>query len=73
MHEPTEQQYARLGRFVAALMGANEEWDSAADYLEYIADEAGINGIVLSSNNEEPLVFWRKIADELDIDHDGGA
>lgn len=65
------EPFTRLGRYVAALMGANEEWDSAADYLEDIAGAAQRYGVG-NIGSEAELGRWRTIADELGIEHDGG-
>lgn len=70
--EPTVEQYARFGRMVAAQMGANEEWDSAADYLQDFGDNSGtVLGVHVGSEDLETLAMWRGIADELGIEHDG--
>ena len=70
-YTPTQQDYASLGYYVAALMGANEEWDSPADYLEMIAEKAQALGANISDQDAGSLAFWRKIADDLGIEHDG--
>lgn len=70
--EPTTEQYAKLGRYVAALMGANEEWDSAADYLEDIAFIGShVLGVSVGDPGDDELKFWRTLADKLGIEHDG--
>jgi hypothetical protein len=66
--EPTTKQYATFGKQVAALMGSNPEWDSAADYLEFIADFAsGQLGISVGGQDAELLAFWRGVADEVGV------
>ena len=70
MSEITQAQYAAFGKRVAARMGANREWDSAADYLDTFAFEAeSILGV--PTGDEEHIRYWRSIADEIGVDHDG--
>lgn len=68
----TDQQYAAFGKRVAARLGANREWDSAADYLETFAFEAeSILGVTPGAEDDDLLAFWRAIADEVGVEHDG--
>jgi hypothetical protein len=64
--------YAKLGEYVAALLGANPEWTSPADYLEEIAAKAHALGLdPISDQDDEDLAHWRTVADALGIAHDG--
>lgn len=66
------EQYAALGQHVAALLGANSDWDGAAEYLEEFAAVAQSKlGQPVGGQSDEGLAFWRKVADELGIEHDG--
>lgn len=68
--EPTDIQYATFGRYVAVMMGANLEWDSAADYLGDFAERAaGLNFPSIGDQGEAELKLWRKAADQLGIDY----
>lgn len=70
MTEPsiTEAQYAELGRYVAATLGANPEWDSPADYLEWFAEKAGSAfGVSVGDQDAATLKFWRGIADRFGV------
>lgn len=67
----SDQQYARFGRFVAATLGANLEWDSGADYLETIA--TGAEAILKKSiggDDDATLAFWREVADRAGAYYD---
>lgn len=67
-----DAKLAKFGRYVAALLGSNSQWDSAADYLGEIADAADTIGILPTVNGtgDEPLDYWRGVADGLGIVHD---
>jgi hypothetical protein len=72
MDATLEERYAILGRYVAAKLGANREWDSGADYLGDIAYFAwAACNLEIGSQSEDTLAHWRKIADDLGIEHDG--
>lgn len=74
--EPTEAQYALLGRYTAALLGSCEDWDGG-DICEAIAehaanlDRAGGDFPGLGDQDADELKLWRTVADELGIEHDG--
>lgn len=68
-HEPSQQDYAKFGRYVAALLGANAQWNDAGDILEDIAGKA--NSLDFPVSDSDVTEFWREVADELGIDHDG--
>lgn len=70
MNEPTQEQYARFGMHVAALLGSNSEW-KGADTLQAIA-EAGTSLLPIPFNTDSPMIhaFWGKVADQLGIEND---
>lgn len=71
MAPPADSRYTRFGKRVAALLGANTEWDSAADYLDSIASWAQIDlGLAVGDQSDVVLKFWRLLADELGVDYD---
>lgn len=55
---------------VAVLLGAQDEWDSAADYLEAVADIVGRTGLP-HPGEPESRQFYREHAEGLGIWHDG--
>ena len=64
----TDKQYAAFGKRVAAQMGANLEWDSAADYLDDFATAArNLLGVRVGGQGNADLTFWRDIADEIGV------
>lgn len=69
--EPTHDQYAKLGRYVAACLGAETDWSRAGDIAETIAEEAQrALGTEVGGPDRERLRFWREIATELGIEFD---
>ncbi|MBG6106595.1 hypothetical protein [Frigoribacterium sp. CG_9.8] len=69
--EPTTGQYALFGRYVAALLGANTEWDSAADYLEEQAiAAANLLGVSVGDQSPAELTLWRGVADQVGVYYD---
>jgi hypothetical protein len=68
LENPLKAALAAL--MIATQMGANEEWDSAADYLEYIADELGYTAFP-HPGADSTTDSYRLIADGLGIEHDG--
>lgn len=75
--EPTMAQYARLGRVTAAYLGANDDYNGGDICME-IANfvEEGLNTEVepfpsIGGQGPEEFKFWRVIADQLGIEHDG--
>lgn len=68
LENPLKAALAAL--MIATQMGANEEWDSAADYLEYIASELGYTAFP-HPGADSNLDAYRLIADGLGIEHDG--
>lgn len=55
---------------IAALLGANSEWDSAAQYLEWIAEILSAAGYPTPGERVN-LARYRALADEFGIEHDG--
>lgn len=55
---------------LAASMGANAEWSSAPDYLDWFADILHHSGFS-AVGSDEHLGKYRAVADCLNIDHDG--
>lgn len=69
--EPTTGQYTTFGRYVAALLGSNTEWDSAADYLEVqAAAAANMLGVSVGDQSPAELKMWRGVADQVGIFYD---
>lgn len=68
LEHPLKAALAAL--YIATKMGANEEWDSAADYLELIADELGFYAFP-HPGSEGYVEAYRQIADLVGIYHDG--
>jgi hypothetical protein len=66
--EITDAEFAKFGKQVAAQLGANLEWDSAADYLEDFATMAqGALGVNVGGQDDKLLSEWRKIADNAGV------
>lgn len=69
--EPTADAYAAFGRYAAALLGANAEWDDPAAYLEELDAAASARGVHgLGSTDPDTLAEWRAVAEALGVDHD---
>lgn len=68
-----DAKLAKLGRYVAALLGSNSQWDHSADLLFEIANAAYIYDIapMINGLENEHLEYWRVVADELAIVYDG--
>jgi hypothetical protein len=68
--EPTEEQYAVLGRAIAAMLGSAEEWDSNS-ITEDISRMAKILGVPSVSNTHEDdsveIAFWRGVANRIGV------
>lgn len=62
---------ARALLMIAIHMGSNEEWDSAADYLEWIADEVGWAAGMRHPGNDDNTPLYRLLADAAGMEHDG--
>jgi hypothetical protein len=59
---------------IAALLGANAEWEGAdfLDSINYEVNEARAAGVSpTGSSMPHDLSLWRKIADAYGIEHDG--
>jgi hypothetical protein len=68
--EPTADEYARFGKLVMLKLGANAEWNSAADYLDLFAQMAeDVFGVGITDPDTRD--FWRELADLEGIEHDG--
>ncbi|MET0885668.1 MAG: hypothetical protein ABWX92_04385 [Mycetocola sp.] len=64
-------RYARIGKYTAAMMGSRENWESS-DMLADISTLWGqMDDRAIGGQSEEELAYWRKIADDLSIRHDG--
>lgn len=70
--EPTTVQYANFGRYVAALLGSQEDWDGAADYLDEI-DQVARRKLSASLGSADGPIrsMWQKIADQYGIEYGG--
>jgi hypothetical protein len=58
---------------IAAMLGANTEWNSAADYLEDIATVIGQSKVYphpVADQNDDALTYWRAVADDYGIGYD---
>lgn len=64
-------RYARLGRFTAISLGANEEWrnDDLTEDLAQLWIRLG--GTPQLSDDASALPHWRELADRFGIAHDG--
>jgi hypothetical protein len=69
-----QSRYARLGRYLAISLGANEEWDNdsiaegAAELWKRMGGEHP-----LGDQDDAALKHWRALADRFGIEHDGEA
>lgn len=73
-YESVEEALYRLD-CIAALLGANKDWDNAAYHLEAVAYEVNrarkADVPKVGSLDNESLAYWRWIADAYGLDHDG--
>ena len=74
--EPTAEQYAALGRYTAALLGARKR-DRGLELLDtiagHVAGPLNTNGKAfpfVAFQTTAELTLWRAVADELGIQHD---
>lgn len=62
---PDDARFARFGKYVAAILGANLEWDGG-DILEDVANQAvAMLRISVGDQDAKLLAFWRTIADRI--------
>jgi hypothetical protein len=64
-------RYAELGRFAAVTLGANEEWRSNDITSALSTFWSQIDSRKIGGQSEEELTYWRTLADNLGIQHDG--
>lgn len=66
LQEPTAEQYAKFGRYVAAMFGSAWEWDS--ELLSDVGTSAqNFLGTPIGDQNAADMKLWRGVADELGI------
>lgn len=62
---------ARALLMIGIHMGSNAEWDSAADYLEWIADEVGWAAGMRHPGNDGNTPLYRLLAAAAGMEYDG--
>lgn len=66
---PTDEQFARFGKAVAAIFGTSLEW--SADETGDVSWAASvILKLPLGDQDRKHLQFWQKIADEVGVEYD---
>lgn len=66
--DPYEAALAALR--IAMQMGANENWDGGADYLDWIADEVGYTGTFAHPGDSDNNSLYRQLADAAGMGYD---
>jgi hypothetical protein len=62
---------ARAALRIAILLGAAENWDGGADYLEGIADELGDASMFAHPGDDDNKALYRFLAEGLGMDYPG--